>query len=480
MSLNRRIANLGKVIDSATTGHFLSKGDSDGQFSTVAYSSISGTPSVVLDSALTTQLVDSSYIQLRQTSGAAGLDSALITTLIDSSYVSARSSSSGDASGFVKYQYTATNNQTTFQDSASSGVVLSYSKDHILVHYNGVVLPASDYTATNGNSVELATGADSGAIISIASWSHGSDFGGNDVNWYGARAVVGGRDYPSKNTIDYFSISSSGNATDFGDLQKDRYGGVAFSSVTYGIFAGGSQTTPSGLLNEIDRVTIATTGNSTDFGDLIEPNYNQAAFSNGTRGGAMCGYATGSVNARVQSVDYITIATPGNAADFGDMGTAVNEGSGVNDNTYAVHTGGYGQSASGKINEMRYITMATLGNGSDFGDLDHTLQSHGSAGDATRGVVAGGHSGSGNYTSLMDYITISTPGNSTDFGNLSVGRTECDGAGDGTYACFAGGYTGSGSNVIDRITVQTPGNASDHGDLTVAGSYTTTCSGNAA
>ena len=78
------------------------------------------------------------------------------------------------------------------------------------------------------------------------------------------------------------------------------------------------------------------------------------------------------------------------------------------------------------------------------------------------------------------YITISTPGNSTDFGSLSVGRTECDGAGDGTYACFAGGYTGSGSNVIDRITVQTPGNAAVHGDLTQAGSYTATCSGNAA
>ena len=124
--------------------------------------------------------------------------------------------------------------------------------------------------------------------------------------------------------------------------------------------------------------------------------------------------------------------------------------------------------------------MATLGNGTDFGDLDYALNSHGSAGDATRGVTAGGHSGASNYTSAMDYITISTPGNSTDFGSLSVGRTECDGAGDGTYACFAGGYTGSGSNVIDRITVQTPGNAADHGDLTQAGSYTATCSGNAA
>ena len=476
MSLNRRLANLGNVIDSATTGHFLSKGDSDGQFSTVAYTSISGRPASVLDSALTSQLVDSSYIQLRQTSSAAGIDSALITTLIDSSYVAARSSSSGDASGFVKFQYTATNNQTTFQDSASSGVVLAYSKDHVLVHYNGVVLPASDYTATNGNSVVLGTGADSGAIISIASWSHGTDFGGNDIAWYGGRAVVGGRDYPSKNTIDYFNIGSSGNASDFGDLQRARFGGVAFSNITYGIFAGGTETSV-GLLDEIDRVTIATTANSTDFGDLTTTNYNQGAFSNGTRGGAMCGY-DGST--RVDKIDYITIATPGNAADFGDMGTDVNEGSGVNDNTYAVHTGGYGQSASSKINEMRYITMATLGNGTDFGDLDYTLQSHGSAGDATRGVTAGGHSGASNYTSAMDYITISTPGNSTDFGSLSVGRTECDGAGDGTYACFAGGYTGSGSNVIDRITVQTPGNAADHGDLTQAGSYTATCSGNAA
>ena len=50
-----------------------------------------------LDSALTIQLIDSAYIQLRQTSGGGGLDSALTTQLIDSAYIQLRQSGSGTA-----------------------------------------------------------------------------------------------------------------------------------------------------------------------------------------------------------------------------------------------------------------------------------------------------------------------------------------------------------------------------------------------
>ena len=55
-----------------------------------AYSSLTGTPNI-LDSALTTQLIDSDYIQARQLSVAAsGLDSAEIIQLVDSDYIEAR------------------------------------------------------------------------------------------------------------------------------------------------------------------------------------------------------------------------------------------------------------------------------------------------------------------------------------------------------------------------------------------------------
>ena len=64
----------------------------------------------------------------------------------------------------------------------------------------------------------------------------------------------------------YVTISSTGNATDFGNLSVARgtYG-MRASNQTRGVFAGGYDT---GDLNVIDYITIATTGNASDFGDL--------------------------------------------------------------------------------------------------------------------------------------------------------------------------------------------------------------------
>jgi hypothetical protein len=67
--------------------------------------------------------------------------------------------------------------------------------------------------------------------------------------------------------MDYITIATTGNATDFGDLTVARARLGAASSTTRGVFSGGINTagTPQ---NVIDYVTIATTGNATDFGDM--------------------------------------------------------------------------------------------------------------------------------------------------------------------------------------------------------------------
>jgi hypothetical protein len=65
------------------------------------------------------------------------------------------------------------------------------------------------------------------------------------------------------NTIQYITIATTGNATDFGDLTVGRRQVSGCSSSLRGVFAGGFNG-----LNVIDYVTIASTGNATDFGDL--------------------------------------------------------------------------------------------------------------------------------------------------------------------------------------------------------------------
>ena len=84
-------------------------------------------------------------------------------------------------------------------------------------------------------------------------------------------------------------------------------------------------------------------------------------------------------------MDFVTIATTGNAADFGDTTSARAYSSGVSSPTRAVNMGGYVIPATA-TNIIDYIEIATTGDAVDFGDIDSgTAQS--------AGGVSNGHGG---------------------------------------------------------------------------------------
>jgi hypothetical protein len=70
-----------------------------------------------------------------------------------------------------------------------------------------------------------------------------------------------------KNTIQYVTMSTTGNTTDFGDLTVARHypGGTSNRTDERGVTGGGYDAPASDV---IDYVTINSTGNATDFGDL--------------------------------------------------------------------------------------------------------------------------------------------------------------------------------------------------------------------
>ena len=70
-------------------------------------------------------------------------------------------SSAAAANEIVTTEFTATASQTSF------AVAYSYSNDHINVYFNGVWLPPTDFTATNGSAVVLDTGAPVGTEVVI-------------------------------------------------------------------------------------------------------------------------------------------------------------------------------------------------------------------------------------------------------------------------------------------------------------------------
>ena len=104
------------------------------------------------------------------------------------------------------------------------------------------------------------------------------------LEYYGGRGLHAGGDTGSDvNVIDYITIASPGNATDFGDLTEARDHLGACSNGKRGVFMGGNPSSP-GYSNVIDYITIATIGNAVDFGDLTAATKEVCACSNGTRG----------------------------------------------------------------------------------------------------------------------------------------------------------------------------------------------------
>ena len=83
------------------------------------------------------------------------------------------------------FKYTATASQTTFTGADDNSATLSYNPNSIIVTYNGIVLEnVSEYTATNGTSIVLATGATVGSEVNIIAFE--------DIAYSGVMPTTGG------------------------------------------------------------------------------------------------------------------------------------------------------------------------------------------------------------------------------------------------------------------------------------------------
>ena len=72
----------------------------------------------------------------------------------------------------------------------------------------------------------------------------------------------------------------SSNSTDFGDLTVARSGSAKMSNSVRGVFAKGrGGSSPYTYYNTIDFVTIASTGNASDFGDATSAQWSTSGFS---------------------------------------------------------------------------------------------------------------------------------------------------------------------------------------------------------
>jgi len=294
--------------------------------------------------------------------------------------------------------------------------------------------------------------------------------GGNARERNRGRALFGGGEAPTRNeTIDFIEIQSGGIGQDFGDLTSGSNSTDAVSSKTRAVFTVWNG--PASYKNVLEYVTIATTGNAADFGDQTVETEQEGTASNDIYGVFAGGYNLAYFN----QIERITLATLGNATDFGDLITSIVGVGGAADTTRGIFAGGIVPGATQNV--IQYITIASAGNATDFGDLTSARRNPAGTSDSTRGIFSGGSTPT--YVNTIDFITIQTTGNATDFGDLVTAGDNATSASNNTRGIIGGHYLSGSphlSNIIESVIIQTAGNAVDYGDLFLARAQLGACS----
>ena len=244
-------------------------------------------------------------------------------------------------------------------------------------------------------------------FITIETAGNGTDFGDSNINHEGAAVssrtrYCGTATVGYSNVINFVTFSSTGDSQDFGDLTTKRRSFNGCSNQTRGLFMGGI-TPSSPTSNVIEHITIATQGNSVEYGDLVT----NSANCSGNAGNSIRGLCLGGTPSTSGSGQFVTIPTLGNSFTFGDLRSSQGNRGATSNSIRAVH------SHEGNLD---FVTIATLGDSINFGDYLNDAAYKCAVSSKTRGVWGGGSPG----INVLGYINLATQGDAVDFGDLSA------------------------------------------------------------
>ena len=188
-----------------------------------------------------------------------------------------------------------------------------------------------------------------------------SDVGGSAITGFRAQSNTGVGVSGSASPLTVTGLTN-GTAYTFNVWAINAFGYSAPSDASTGVtpilstrafYAGGYTTSPQ---NQIAYFNMASGGeNAQDFGDLTQARFYPSCASSSTRGIWEGGYDGSSTE--YNTLDYITIASTGNATDFGDISTGGHKsGSGCSNSTRAVWTLGR-NSSNDNTNTIHYSTV---------------------------------------------------------------------------------------------------------------------------
>ena len=316
-------------------------------------------------------------------------------------------------------------------------------------------------------------------------------YGDRGIIFNASSSLDGGNDNHSQR-IEYFDITTTGNAAAFGLMTQKQDPNNSYNT-DRGV-SNGSRAVAClyhgpypGTIGNLEYVTPSTLGNSVAFGTntfreslMGLSDGTKAYYAGGPWGGGI--YGSGQHTNLGTNVEVVTIDTTGNATDTGYGTPNLTSGATHGNTSRGIFAGGREDNNSGTTDvnystQMYYISFPLSAGSSDFGDLQEGRSNAAGTGSTTRACFAGGSAS--NSQLKINYVEIATTGNASNFGDLDAGRNKIGATGNNTRGVFIGGYTGVQVDTMNYITFATTGDATDFGDMTAVGTGAQAMSGNA-
>jgi len=160
-------------------------------------------------------------------------------------------------------EFTATANQTTFN--------FSYTAGAIDVYLNGIKLPDSDYTATNGTTVVLDTGTQAGSVLEIVKYTVGGlDAAAAVISNVAFTATAGQTAFTTTYTPNQVEVFLNGLKLPDADYTASNGSSIVLA---VGAQAGDSVEIQKYSISDINSVSIDGDPSPTLGGNLVTGNY---------------------------------------------------------------------------------------------------------------------------------------------------------------------------------------------------------------
>jgi hypothetical protein len=203
----------------------------------------------------------------------------------------------------------------------------------------------------------------------------------------------------------------------------------------------------------IDYFTIATAGNAQNFGNVAIGRSYCGGYGGNTRGLIIGG------NGDTSGSESLMMATLGNSTSWASLLSGVSELACAGNSTYCMIS--YSTS-------VQYLLYATNATASSFGASFYNGIDYAGTSSPTRAVFSARYSGAPN---VMDYLDFATSGTVSSFGTMTQSYGGGGEISNGTRGIFFGGWIGGSINTIQYITFATLGAAQNFGTMTLARAY---------